>query len=71
MCLTIPKKVISKDGDFFVLENPKGNRQKAKSIVDLKIGDYCLTQNGFIIQKISQKEYKQAIDYINSIRKEA
>lgn len=56
MCLTIPKKVISREGDFFVVENPAGDRQKVKSIVKIKIGDNVLTQNNVIIQKIYKKQ---------------
>lgn len=56
MCLTIPKKVISREGDFFVVENPAGDRQKVKSIMEIKIGDNVLTQNSVIIQKISEKQ---------------
>lgn len=56
MCLTIPKKVISRQGDFFIVENPAGDRQKLKSIVKIKVGDNVLTQNSVIIQKISKKQ---------------
>lgn len=56
MCLTIPKKVIYREGDFFVVENPAGDRQKVKSIMEIKIGDNVLTQNSVIIQKISEKQ---------------
>lgn len=66
MCLTIPKKVISKEGDFFVVENMGGTRQKVKSIVSLKIGDFVLTQNNIAIQKISKKD----VEEINKLFKE-
>ena len=56
MCLTIPKKVISREGDFFTVENPAGDRQKVRSIEKIKIGDNVLTQNSIIIQKISKKQ---------------
>ena len=70
MCLTIPKKVIAKKGDFFVLENQAGTRQKAKSLVDLKVGDYCLTQQGFVVQKIDKGEFEKLLEDINRIGKE-
>jgi len=65
MCLTIPKKVISKEGDFFVLENPKGDRQKAKSIVDLKVGDWCFTQQGVITVKLEKEEVQEILKIFN------
>ena len=65
MCLTIPKKVISREGDFFVVENPEGARQKVKSIVPLKIGDYALTQQNIIVQKIGKKDADKIFEIIN------
>jgi len=65
MCLTIPKKVIKKEGDFFVLENQKGDRQKAQSIVDLELGDYCFTQGGIAVEKIEKEEAQELINIFN------
>lgn len=66
MCLTIPKKVISiSDGDV-VLENPNGTRQNVKSIVKLSVGDYCLSQQGIIIQKIDKEEAEEIINIMMS-----
>jgi hydrogenase maturation factor len=59
MCLTIPKKVIKKKGDFFVVKNQSGVQQEARSIIKIKIGDYVLTQNNIIIQKITKKQSQE------------
>lgn len=59
MCLTIPKKVIKKEGDFFIVKNSSGGKQKVKSIIEVKIGDDVLTQQNVIIQKISQKQARE------------
>jgi hypothetical protein len=56
MCLTIPKKVISREGDFFIVENLNGDKQKVKSIVAVKKGDSVITLQNMIVQKISKKE---------------
>lgn len=66
MCLTIPKKVIftSTDKRIFIVENHKGDRQEVKSIVRLKIGDYCLTQQNVAIQKIGKKEAEELMNEI-------
>ena len=66
MCLTIPKKVISIDGKKnVIIEDFKGNRQEAKSIVELKIGDYCLTQQNVVVQKIDEEYAAEIFDIIN------
>ena len=69
MCLTIPKKVISQKGDFIILEAPDGTRQEVKSLVPLKAGDYCFTQQNIAIEKINEKEALQIINIIKDIKK--
>lgn len=65
MCLTIPKKVISRHGDFFIVENPAGDRQKVKSLIDLNTGDYCLTQQNIAVEKINKKYADKIIKILN------
>ena len=62
MCLTIPKKVISIKEDGVIVENPSGDRQTMKSIVELAIGDYCLSQQGIIIEKMDREEAKAVLN---------
>lgn len=69
MCLTIPKKVISREGDFFVVENPGGDRQKVKSIVSLKIGDFVLTQQNVVVEKLNKKNAKEILNIFNGGKK--
>lgn len=64
MCLTIPKKIITREGDFFVVENPFGVRQEVKSIIKTKIGDNVLTQSNVIVQKISKKQAQEIAELI-------
>jgi len=64
MCLTIPKKVISIEKDGVTVENPGGDRQTMKSIVELAIGDYCLSQQGIIIEKIDREEAKAVLNIL-------
>ena len=61
MCLTIPKKVIEIKGDGVVVEMPNGSRQTVKSIVDLAIGDFVLTQQNIVVQKIDEIEAKSIL----------
>lgn len=65
MCLTIPKKVIAIDGEKVVVENPGGARQEMKTIVDLKVGDYAITQQGTVIEKIDKKYADEIINILN------
>ena len=58
MCLTIPKKVISVGKNKIILEK-NGKKEEAGSIIKIQKGDWVLTQNGIIIQKISQKQAKE------------
>ncbi len=48
-----------------MVENPAGDRQKVKSIIELKTGDYCLTQQNIAIDKISKKEVKELLKILN------
>jgi hydrogenase maturation factor len=61
MCLTIPKKVIEIKGDEVVVEAPNGSRQTVKSIVDLTVGDFCLTQQNVAIYKLDEKEAEEVL----------
>ena len=60
MCLTIPKKVIEiQENGQVVLELLDGTRQTMKTIVGLEIGDFCLTQQNVVIEKIASKDAKK------------
>ena len=65
MCLTIPKKVSEIKKDTIIVENPAGIRQEVKSIVDLKAGDFCLTQQNVAVQKIGKEEAKEIFEIMN------
>jgi|WetSurMetagenome_2_1015567.scaffolds.fasta_scaffold781082_2 hydrogenase maturation factor len=64
MCLTIPKKVISINGDDVVVENPNGTRQNSKSILELAVGDYCLSQQGIIIEKLDKEDAQTILNIL-------
>ena len=64
MCLTIPKKVIEIKKDTIIVENPAGIRQEVKSIVDLKAGDFCLTQQNVAVEKLGKKQAEEIMKYI-------
>lgn len=66
MCLTIPKKVIAIDGERVVVENPDGIGQEVKTIIDLKVGDFVLTQQNVIIEKIDKKYAEEIFKMIKN-----
>ena len=69
MCLTIPKKVISTDGENAVVETSSKEKQKVKTIEKVKVGDFVLTQQNVIIQKIDKKQAEELISLIKNYEK--
>ncbi|HEX7586183.1 MAG TPA: HypC/HybG/HupF family hydrogenase formation chaperone [Patescibacteria group bacterium] len=65
MCLTIPKKVLRKKGNNYVVEKSDGKKQEVKSIIKINIGDYVVTQSNVIIQKLSKKQAQEINDLLN------
>ena len=62
MCLSIPAKIDSIDGDMAMVS--VGNvtyRASLQLLDDVKIGDYILLHTGFAIQKISEEEAAETL----------
>ena len=66
MCLTIPKKITAIKNGVCVLERENGEKQEAKSIIPVKKGNWVLTQNNIIIQKLTQKQAQEINQIFNS-----
>lgn len=71
MCLTVPVKIleIKKNKAIAIYPNPRGKLVKKEKIdiqlvKDIKIGDYGLISNGFIIKKISAKEAEKILNIL-------
>lgn len=62
MCLSIPAKVESIEGEMAVV-SVGGTTYNAslQMVEDIKIGDYVLLHTGFAIQKISEDEALQTL----------
>jgi hydrogenase expression/formation protein HypC len=57
MCLAIPAKVMSLDGDKAKVDfGEKVLREVNVTLVDAKVGDYVLIHAGYAIQLIEEKE---------------
>ena len=65
MCLSIPSKVISINGDMAEV-SVGGTIFKAgmQLLDDVKVGDYVLLHAGFAIQKIREEEAEEIIRVI-------
>jgi len=64
MCLTIPKKVVEISGITIVVETPSGDRQTVKTIVELNVGDYVLTQQNVAVEKIDEEYARELVDIL-------
>ena len=62
MCLAIPMKVVSVDGDECFVESG-GLKRKANLALlkDVKRGDYILLHAGFAIEKLKPEEAKKTL----------
>ena len=63
MCLSIPARVESIDGEMAVV-NVGGVRYNAslQMVEEVGIGDFVLLHTGFAIQKLSEEEAKETLE---------
>ncbi len=63
MCLSIPARVESIDGEMAIV-NVGGVQCNAslQMVEDVGIGDYVLLHTGFAIQKISEEDAKETLE---------
>jgi hydrogenase expression/formation protein HypC len=68
MCLSIPAKIVSIDGDMAEV-SAGGSIFKAglHMIENAKVGDYILLHAGFAIQKISQEEAAETLKILKEM----
>ena len=60
MCLSNPAKILEvKDGKAIVKMGEKQKEVGTQLVPEIKEGDYCLVENGFIIKKISSQQAKE------------
>lgn len=69
MCLAIPARVISVEGDQAVVDIG-GNRQgvNLSLLENVSPGDYVLVHVGFAIQKYDQREAEELLDLWRQVR---
>lgn len=66
MCLSIPGKVISVNGDKAVVSVGGTEYEASLQLLDdVKVDDYVLVHTGFAIQKISEEEAIETLKVFN------
>jgi len=63
MCLVIPSKVKKIQKGSALVEGPNGFEAAKTSLVKVAVGDWVLTQAGFIVQKLSKQEALKTLEY--------
>ena len=66
MCLAIPGKVEKIENNKIVIDYGIEKREAGTSLIEVKEGDYVIVNAGFIIEKIPEKEAKQALELIKN-----
>ena len=63
MCLAMPAKVIElrENGEKAVVEQLGSSREVFNNVVNAKKGDFVLLQQGFIVERLSEKEAREAL----------
>ena len=63
MCLSIPSRVVSIDGEFAEVD-VKGVRKSIgiTFVKEVKVGDYLLVHSGFAIEKMSEEEALETLE---------
>lgn len=65
MCLAIPGKVVSIDGDQAQIDFGGTMKTANVSMVEAKVGDWAVVHAGFAIEVMDEDEAKETIDLWN------
>ena len=68
MCLSIPARILSINGDKARVSLGGAEYNAALNLVDnVKVGDYILLHSGFAIQKIDEDEARETMRLLDEI----
>lgn len=70
MCLAIPAKIISKNGDMAVVDVSGVQREASLMLCpDAKIGDYIIIHAGFAIHLLDKKDAEETLQMLSDMEK--
>ena len=62
MCLAIPAKVLSKNGDTAKVDFGEGTSRAVNvALVNVSVGEYVIVHAGFAIEVLDEKEAKETL----------
>ena len=68
MCLSIPAKILSIDGDKALVSVGGAEYESSLQLIeDVKIGDYVLLHTGFAIQKLSEEDAMETMKLLREL----
>ena len=73
MCLAVPGKIVSIEGDDPILRDGKVNfggvvkRVNLSLVPEAKIGDYVIVHVGFALSVVDEEEAKQVFEYLKTL----
>lgn len=69
MCLGIPMKILSKNGERAVVALGGTKREINIALIgNAKAGDYVIVHAGFAIEKLDEKRAKETLDIFKEMR---
>ena len=67
MCLAVPGKVLSIEGDTAVVDYGGIRRSANVSLVDAKVGSYVLIHAGYAIEVLDEEEARRTLELWNEV----
>jgi hydrogenase expression/formation protein HypC len=69
MCLAIPAKIVSKNGDGCIIDVSGVQREANLMLVpDAKVGDYVIVHAGFAIHLLDKKDAEETLQMFSDIK---
>lgn len=69
LCLGIPARVIEVNGNIALIDYGGGVKKRVDCslVPDIKPGEYVIVHAGAIIERISEKEYKETMEILTEL----
>ena len=69
MCLSIPVKIVSIEGEYATVSFGENSYRAGLHLLDgIRVGDYVLLHAGFAIQKIDHEEAEKTLRIIDEMQ---